>query len=129
MAPPPSTCPSPGEADPPTGFDLARWLIPAPQRSLLLRVHGESMQGAGIHHGDLLVVERERPALPGAIVVARLGDRFTLKRLRRQGGRHWLEAAHPAYGAIDLEDCGRREGLTGSDVQLWGVALHVIRSC
>jgi len=120
--------PVPREQSAPAGLDLARWLIRVPQRCLLLRVHGDSMQGAGIHHGDLLVVERGRPAVSGAIVVARLGERFTLKRLRSRGGRPWLEAAHPAYGAIDLERCGRGEGLTGSEVQLWGVVLHVIRS-
>lgn len=107
MTQPPDRRSPPGNDSPPEGLDLARWLIPVPQRCLLLRVHGDSMQGAGIHHGDLLVVERVHPALSGAIVVARLGARFTLKRLRRQGERQWLEAAHPAYGAIDLERCGR----------------------
>ena len=128
MAPVSPRSAAPREPAAPEGLDLARWLIPAPQHCLLLRVHGDSMQGAGIHHGDLLVVERDRPAISGAIVVARLGARFTLKRLRRRGGRQWLEAAHPAYGTVDLEHCGRSDGLTGSEVQLWGVALHVIRS-
>jgi len=127
-SPLPRESPPPRKQPPPAGLDLARWLIRAPQRSLLLRVNGDSMQGAGIRHGDLLVVERDRPAVSGAIVVARLGERFTLKRLRQRGDRRWLEAAHPAYGAIDLERFGRHEGLAGSEVQLWGVALHVIRS-
>lgn len=111
-----------------TGFDLARWLIPDPRRCLLLRVCGDSMLAAGIQHGDLLVVERQRAAPAGAIVVVRLGDRFTLKRLRRQRGRCWLEAANPAYPPLDLELLARREGLTARQVQIWGVAVHSIHS-
>lgn len=110
------------------GLDLARLLIPDPQRSLLLRVCGESMLGAGIRHGDLLVVERNRPARNGAIVVARLGERFTLKRLGWRRGRCWLEPAHPAYPPLDLERIARQQGLTEAEVQIWGVAVHVIRT-
>ena len=111
------------------GLDLARLLIPDPRRGLLLRVWGDSMVGAGIQHGDLLVVERSRrPPPAGAIVVARLGGCFTLKRLRRHRGRCWLEAAHPAYPPLDLEAMAHRQGLVEGEVQLWGVAMHVIRS-
>jgi DNA polymerase V len=109
-------------------LDLARLLIPDPQRSLLLRVCGESMRDAGIRHGDLLVVERGRQAGSGAIVVARLGERFTLKRLQWRQGRCWLEPAHPAYPPLDLERIARRQGLGAADVQIWGVAVHVIRT-
>lgn len=116
-------------AEPSPGLDLARLLVPTPRRSLLLRVWGDSMVGAGIQHGDLLVVERIRRAPPaGAIVVARLGGCFTLKRLRRHRGRCWLEAAHPAYPPLELEAMARGQGLTEGEVQLWGVAVHVIRS-
>ena len=112
----------------PAGVDLARLLISDPARTLLLRVSGDSMRGAGIRHGDLLVVERQEQVASGAIVVARLGDRFTLKRLRQRRGRCWLEAAHPAYPPLDLEATARCQGLTSAEVQLWGVALHVIRT-
>ena len=61
-------------------------------------------------------------------MVARLGERFTLKRLRRRAGRCWLEAAHPAYPALDLEITARQQGLTAAQVQVWGVVVHVIRT-
>lgn len=109
-------------------LDLARLLIRDPERSLLLRVCGESMRGAGIHHGDLLVVERDRQAQAGAIVVARLGECFTLKRLQWRQGRCWLEPAHPAYPPLELERLARQQGLSAADVQVWGVAVHVIRA-
>jgi len=124
----PSAGASSGDGDAPVDLDLARLLIPDPQRSLLLRVCGESMRDAGIRHGDLLVVERGRQAGSGAIVVARLGERFTLKRLQWRQGRCWLEPAHPAYPPLDLERIARRQGLGAADVQIWGVAVHVIRT-
>ena len=117
-----------GGAVAPADLDLSRLLIRDPQCSLLLRVCGESMRGAGIRHGDLLVVERNRTARNGAIVVARLGERFTLKRLQWRQGRCWLEPAHPAYPPLDLERIARRQGLSAADVQIWGVAVHVIRT-
>ena len=117
----------------PPGIDLARLLIRDPERTVLLRVAGPSMQGAGIQHGDLLVVDRAREATAGSIVVARFGGQFTLKRLRQDRGRRWLEAAHPDYPPIPLEPAATNgeagetgADTTGEEVQLWGVAVHVI---
>jgi DNA polymerase V len=98
-------------------IDLQQLLIPDPERTVLLRVGGDSMQGAGIQPGDLLVVERNRSPRSGQVVVALLAEGFTLKRLAWRQQRWLLEAAHPAYPALALGD-----GL------LWGVATHVIRS-
>ena len=76
------------------------------------------MTGAGIHDGDLLVVDRSLDPRPGRVVVAVLDGGFTLKRLMRHQGRLRLEAANPSYPALDLQSC--------KDVQIWGVAIHVI---
>ena len=76
------------------------------------------MLGAGIHHGDLLVVDRSLDPRPGRVVVAVLDGAFTLKRLVQHQGRLRLEAANPAYPPLELHRCG--------DVQIWGVAIHVI---
>ncbi|MEB3199015.1 MAG: S24 family peptidase [Synechococcaceae cyanobacterium] len=98
--------------------DLHRLLIPRPERTLLLRVSGESMLGAGIASGDLLVVERTSLPQAGQIVVALLADGFTLKRLARRGDRWWLEAAHPGYPALPLAHRSDR---------IFGAVRHVIR--
>lgn len=95
---------------------LHRLLIPAPQRTVLLRVSGDSMQGLHIHHGDLLVVERQPHPRDGQVVVALLADGVTLKQLVYRQGRWRLQAAHPAYPCLEL-----------AEGQLWGVATHVIR--
>ena len=98
-------------------IDLQRLLIPDPARTVLLRVGGDSMVGAGIHHGDLVVVERHPTPRDGQLVVARLADGFTLKRLRRRDQRWLLVAAHPAYPTLAL-----------GEGELWGVVTHAIRS-
>ncbi len=101
--------------------DLAALLVRDPARTLLLRVSGASMQGAGIVDGDLLVVDCALTPRPGDVVVARLEGGFTLKRLVRRRGGLALAAAHPSYPLLPLPP--------GGDHQLLGVALHVIRHC
>jgi DNA polymerase V len=112
--------PAPATGADGSGLDLNEQLNLHPDRTLLLRVCGDSMLGAGIRHGDLLVVDREAVPRSGRIVVALLDGGFTVKRLIRRGPRWWLEAAHPAYPPLAL---GGRD-----DDRLWGVALQAIRS-
>ena len=70
-----------------------------------LRVRGESMLGAGILPGDLVVVHRQQTARSGEIVVALLGDEATVKTFSRRDGRVWLLPANPDYQPIDGTDC------------------------
>ena len=64
-----------------------------------LEVKGDSMIDAGIHEGDVVVIQRQATANNGDIIVALIEDHeATLKRLRRKGGAIALEAANPAYG-------------------------------
>jgi DNA polymerase V len=110
--------PSPADDDIETDIDLNEALIRHPSSTFFLRVSGDSMIEAGIQHGDLLVVDRSLEPRPGLIVVAVLDGAFTLKRLVRHQGRLRLEAANSAYPPLELHQCG--------DVQIWGVAIHVI---
>ena len=70
-----------------------------------LRVRGESMLGAGILPGDLVVVHRQQVARSGEIVVALLGDEATVKTFSRKDGHVWLLPANPDYQPIDGTDC------------------------
>ena len=81
-----------------------------------LRVRGESMIGAGILSGDLVVVRPQQTADDGQIVVARLGDEATVKRLSRRRGEIWLMPEYPAFEPID-----------GSEAELIGLVKAVIR--
>src|SRR5690554_919923 len=71
----------------------------------LLRVRGLSMRDAGILEGDLLAVQRTNQARSGQIVIARIGDEITVKRLRLEGSMAYLEPANPDFEtlSIDLE--------------------------
>ena len=81
-----------------------------------LRVRGDSMINAGILSGDKVVVRPQPSADDGQIVVARIGDEATVKRLRRRGGRIWLMPENDNYPPID-----------GTDAELIGVVKAVIR--
>ena len=65
-----------------------------------LRVQGESMTGAGILPGDVVIVRRQPTAKTGDIVVARVGDEATVKRLRLRRGRVELHPENPAFEPI-----------------------------
>ncbi len=110
--------PSPADDYAEVGIDLNEQLIRHPSSTFFLRVSGDSMTGAGIHDGDLLVVDRSLDPRPGRVVVAVLDGAFTLKRLMRDRRGLHLEAAHPDYPVLELHHC--------MDVQIWGVAIHVI---
>lgn len=81
-----------------------------------LRVRGDSMINAGILSGDKVVVRPQQTAGDGQIVVARIGDEATVKRLRKQGGQIWLMPENPAYEPID-----------GSEAELVGLVKAVVR--
>ena len=82
-----------------------------------LRVRGDSMVGAAILDGDMVVVRPQQNADDGQIVVARIGDEATVKRLRRRNGEIWLMPENDAYAPID-----------GRDAEIIGLVKAVIRS-
>lgn len=82
-----------------------------------LRVRGDSMTGAAILDGDLVVVRPQQSADDGHIVVALLGDEATVKRFRRQRGRVWLQPENPNYMPIDA-----------SSAKLLGLVKAVVRN-
>jgi repressor LexA len=92
-----------------------------PRADYLLKVRGASMRDAGILDGDLLAVHRTAEARSGQIVVARLHDEVTVKRIRKQRDRVELVPENPAFTTrvVDL----KRESL-----EIEGVAVGVIRN-
>lgn len=79
---------------------MDEYLVAKPDSSFLLRVTGDSMIGAGIMDGDLVIVERNRTPKNGDIVLAEVDGQWTMKYFRRTGGEVVLEAANPAYPTI-----------------------------
>ena len=76
------------------------YLVDKPESSFLLSVTGDSMIGAGIMDGDLVVVDRNRSPQNGDIVLAEVDGQWTMKYFRRRGREVVLEAANPAYPTI-----------------------------
>ena len=81
-----------------------------------LRIRGESMIGAGILDGDKVIVRPQQTAEDGQIVVARIGDEATVKRLSRKNGAIWLLPENPAFEPID-----------GSEAEIIGIVKGVFR--
>ena len=81
-----------------------------------LRVRGDSMINAGILDGDKVVVRPQQTANDGQIVVARIGDEATVKRLSRKNGQVWLLPENENYDPID-----------GTEAELIGLVKAVVR--
>lgn len=93
--------PKPAEQYLQTPLDLNELLVRNRPATFFVRVSGDSMEGAGIRNGDLLVVDRSLDAKDGDIVVAYVGDEFTVKYLKRGGdGSVALHPANPKYKPI-----------------------------
>lgn len=92
-----------------------------PKADYLLKVRGMSMRDAGIHEGDLLAVHRTPDARTGQVVVARVGDEVTVKRLRRRGAIVELLPENPEFEPILVDT--RRESLA-----IEGIGVGVIRN-
>jgi len=87
----------------------------------LLKVRGMSMRDAGILDGDLLAVQKAREAKNGQIVVARLGDEVTVKRLRRTSKGVELLPENPDFDVIHVPP-------DANDFELEGIAVGLIRN-
>lgn len=81
-------------------FLIDQYLVKQPSQTLMVPVKGDSMRDAGIHDGDIAVVERHSEAHAGELVIAVVDGEFTLKRLAREGAAYVLQPENPAYPVI-----------------------------
>ena len=112
--------PSPAQDSGQEELDFNRLLAPHPASTFCLRVSGDSMIGAGIEDGDILVVDRARQPHNGNIFVAALNGEFTVKRLERRPSGVRLVAANPKYAPIDIE--------AGTELIIFGVVTGLART-
>ena len=112
--------PSPADDHLEGEFDLNELLITNPPATFLMRVAGLSMTGkkVQIHEGDLLVVNRAIKARDGHIVIACLDGEFTIKMLRKEGTRVWLQPANEEFANIEIT--------AERDFQVWGVVTSKV---
>jgi repressor LexA len=98
-------------------FLIDQYLVREPSRTVMVPVKGDSMIDAGIHAGDLVVIERTRAAKAGDFVIAIVDDEFTLKELILEKGRFALKPHNPAYPII------RPQG----QLEVFGVVTGLVR--
>ncbi len=101
-------------------LDLNEHLIRHPAATFFVRVQGNSMIQAGIHSGDVLIVDRALEPADRKIVVAVVNGELTVKRLRRKKDRTFLAAENPEYRDLEITP--------EMDFDIWGVVVHVIHS-
>jgi DNA polymerase V len=112
--------PSPADDHLDDTIDLNEQLVQHPAATFFVRVQGHSMTGVGIHHGDLLVIDRSLEPKSGSIVVAVVNGELTVKRLLIEGDKVSLVPENPAFQPLEI-----REGM---ELVIWGVVAHSVRS-
>lgn len=112
--------PSPAQDYQTAPINLTEHLIRDLNSTFLVRVAGDSMEGAGISHGDELIVDRSLTARDMSVVVAILDGEMTVKRLRLIDGGVVLQAENPSYPSIHVQ------GL--SELDIWGVVIKCIHN-
>ncbi len=110
--------PSPADDHMERMLDLNEEIVRNPAATFFVRVQGHSMKDAGIHPGDILVVDRSLPPSDRQIVVAMIDGEFTVKRLRKRQGKVFLEAENPDFKPIEIRE--------EQDMMVWGVVSYVI---
>jgi DNA polymerase V len=110
--------PSPAEDYEDRKLDLNEHLVKNNAATFFVRVSGDSMTGAGIFPGDLLIVDRSAEPKDRDVVIGYLDGEFTVKRLCFKGKELYLTPDNPKYKPVKV--------LSDSDFNVWGVVTFVI---
>jgi DNA polymerase V len=110
--------PSPADDYLDGALDLNQHLIQHPTATFFVRVAGESMQEAGIHSGDVLIVDRALPPSDGSVVIAVINGELTVKRLSKRHGTLMLLPENQQYPPMPITET--------TAFEVWGVVTYVI---
>jgi len=99
-------------------IDLNEFLIKHPAATFYVRVKGNSMEGAGIRNGDLLIVDRAEEPRNKSIVLGIIDGEFTVKRIKKKGSDLYLMPDNPEFKPIKIDN--------NMDFQVWGVVTYVV---
>ena len=114
----PAGFPSPADDYIERKLDLNTYLIRHPAATFFVRVTGDSMNGAGIHSGDMLIVDRSLESSENSVVIARLEGELAVKRIRKRGEKLLLLPDNDSYEPVDIHE--------EMDFEVWGVVTAVI---
>jgi DNA polymerase V len=112
--------PSPAEDFTELSISLDQELIKNPPATFMAYAEGESMINMGIHHGDIIIVDRSLSPRNEDIIVAVLEGEFLIKQFSNAGDEIRLIPHNSKYPIIYIKE--------DSDFQVWGVVVHSIRS-
>lgn len=101
-------------------LDINDLVVKNPAATFFVRVQGDSMEGAGIFSGDVLVVDRAVTAKDGSIVVAAVYGELVVKRLQKQGNTHVLISENASYEPIVVSE--------NDDCFIWGTVVGSVRT-
>jgi DNA polymerase V len=110
--------PSPADDHVEQHLDLNEYLVKHPAATFFVRVDGDSMLGAGIRSGDILIVDRSLEADDGRVVVAVIDGEFTVKRILKNNGKLFLAPENEAYEPIEIKE--------EMDFEVWGVVAYAV---
>ena len=116
----PTGFPSPADDFIENRLDINAHLVKRPAATFFVRVQGNSMQDAGIHDGDILVVDRSLEPASGKVVVAAVDGELTVKRLEIRRGTMRLLPENGDYRPTEITD--------GMELTVWGVVTSVIHT-
>lgn len=111
--------PSPADDHLEDRIDLNHEFIRDKEATFFGRVEGDSMEGAGIHDGDLLIINKSLPPKDGKIAVCFIDGEFTVKRIRMDKNIIWLIAENEKYSPIKVT--------SDNEFLIWGVVTNVIK--
>lgn len=116
----PAGFPSPADDYIEKKLDLNQHLISHPAATYFVKVVGDSMIEAGIHSGDLLIVDRALEPHDKKVVVAVLNGELAVKRFRKIKDKVYLMSDNPKYAPIEVEE--------GMSFEVWGVVTYVVHA-
>ncbi len=116
----PAGFPSPADDYKEEKLDLNKHLIRNPAATYFVRVTGDSMIGAGIHSGDLLVVDRSVEPRDKKVVIANINGDLTVKRIRIKRNKISLEPENADFATQEIHP--------EADFEVWGVVTNVIHA-
>lgn len=111
--------PSPAEDFTGPALDLNQYVIKNAASTFYARITGDSMVGAGIQDGDIVVIDKSLEPTDGCIAVCFLDGEFTLKSIKVEKDRVWLIPANPDYKPIEVTE--------DNHFVVWGIVTYVIK--
>ena len=101
-------------------IDLNRYLITNPPATFIVKSQGNCMLQAGIHSGDLLIVDRSIKPKNNSIAIASIDGDLTVKRIKISGKKFLLSSDNKDYGNVKINN--------ESDIFIWGIVTKVIHN-